>query len=454
MTKILGLILGRISFCGWTMPKNLNILHVSTFDRVGGAAIAANRLSQGLRDIGHNSVMGVLNKVADGDSSFLLCGNRPSFISSIMRIIDKSPLLLYRGLAGKSVFNRHDTRTLFSPLWIPANVHRHAHKLSPDIVHLHWVGDGFFPLYSIKRLPYPIVWTMHDCWPFTGGCHLPGTCVRYRDECGKCVQLKSNAKNDISRYCHARKKDIIRGKRIIFAAPSVMHKQKAEQSSLLADQRIEVVPNSVDMDRFRPQNKKEALSKFGLPSPSLVLLFGGIAATRDQNKGYDILRSALKMLPKADNPVFILVVGSKGADTEGIPYPVRFLGTISDEAKMVSAYNAADVFVSTSREESFSLMTLEALACGVPVAGFPVGAVPEMVRHKESGYMAKSFDVNDLAQGINWILEDKERWGKLSEFARQSVEQRFGLKSVAYQYLSLYHELLGSETAAKYKAIS
>ena len=99
-------------------------------------------------------------------------------------------------------------------------------------------------------------------------------------------------------------------------------------------------------------------------------------------------------------------------------------------------------------------MTLEALACGVPVAGFPVGAVPEMVRNKESGYIAKSFDVNDLAQGINWILEDKERWGKLSEFARQSVEQRFGLKSVAYQYLSLYHELLGSETAAKYKAIS
>lgn len=436
------------------MPNNLNILHISTFDRFGGAAVAANRLSQGLRDIGHNSVMGVLNKSADSDSSILLCGKRPLFISRIMRIIDKSPLLLYRGLAGKSVFNRYGPRTLFSPLWIPANVHRHTHKLSPDVIHLHWVGDGFFPLYSIKRLPYPIVWTMHDCWPFTGGCHLPGTCVRYRDECGKCVQLKSNAKNDISRYCHARKKDVLRGKRIVFAAPSVMHKQRSGQSSLLADQRIEVVPNSVDVNIFKPRNKKEALKIFGLPSPSRVLLFGGIAATSDRNKGYDLLRSTLKMLPKADSPTFILVVGSEGADTEGIPYPVRFLGTISDEAKMVSAYNAADVFVSTSREESFSLMTLEALACGVPVAGFPVGAVPEMVRHKENGYIAKSFDVNDLAQGINWILEDKERWGHLSELTRRSVEKHFGLKSVAYQYLSLYRELLDSKNAAKDRFVS
>ena len=133
-----------------------------------------------------------------------------------------------------------------------------------------------------------------------------------------------------------------------------LHKRRAEQSSLLADQRIELVPNSVDMNRFKPQNKKEALREYRLPPQSLVLLFGGIAATTDPNKGYDILRSALKMLPKADNPVFILVAGSEGADTEGIPYPVRYLGTISDEAKMVSAYNAGRCFcVHFTRGELF-----------------------------------------------------------------------------------------------------
>ncbi|MCB2225915.1 MAG: glycosyltransferase [Desulfarculaceae bacterium] len=415
------------------MTSAIKILHLSTSDREGGAAIAAYRLHQKLLGMGHESSMGLLYRTIDDQTTSTLGGKLPLFIHPLKIKLDAFPLRLYRRRLGQS---------LFSPMWIPSSKHKSAAAMRPDITHLHWVGHTFLPVYALRRLAGPMVWTLHDAWPFTGGCHLTGDCQNYLTGCGHCEQLNSRSNWDLSRYCFRRKQKFLDSKDIVFVSPSEKHRQKAERSRLMQGKRIEVIEHGVDTSMFRPLDKGFARDLLGLPQESRVLLFGAFSATTDKNKGYDVLRAALARLPQVQVPTICLVFGAPNGDTEDVSFPVRFLGRLHEDMSMAVAYSASDVFISASREESFSLTALEATACGTPVVSFPTGAIPQMVAHRESGYIAEPNNARDLAEGIAWVSEDPERHRRLSAAARQRAVERFDQEAATAKYVELYRELL------------
>lgn len=414
----------------------MKILHLNTFDRQGGAAIAAHRVHTGLRELDVHSCMGVLYKSMDDPSCFPMLCNISLMLHPFVRHLDNFLLRFYK---------RPAQANLFSPLQVPMPIHRQVWRQQADIVHLHWLCFSFVPLFSLKRLPGPIVWTTHDCWAFTGGCHFPGNCTRFEEQCGKCPELGSRRERDLSRLGWLRKRKIYSQIHPVIVSPSAQFADTVRRSSLLREARVEFIPNPVDTDLFRPIPHDVARQALNLPLKGRIILFGALSATSDHRKGYDLLRDALYHLDAAAHEdVNCLIFGaSKGNQGDELPFPVRFLGHLHDETSLALAYAAADVFVCPSREESFSNTTVEALACGTPVVAFPVGGIPDMVRHKENGYLAQPFDAKELAQGITWVLETSKNSSTLRESARRLTAQRYSLTAVAQKYLALYQELVG-----------
>ena len=167
----------------------MKILLLSTCDITGGAARAAFRLHYGLRHIGLQSQMLVQDKKSDGRH---VIGPIPIFSKSLGKIrpyLDRLPLKLYP--------NRK--ATIFSVEWIPDSILSYIDKINPDVIHLHWICGGFIPIRYLRKIKKPIVWTLHDMWAITGGCHYAGNCERYKESCGRCPQLGSKREKDLSR---------------------------------------------------------------------------------------------------------------------------------------------------------------------------------------------------------------------------------------------------------------
>jgi glycosyltransferase involved in cell wall biosynthesis len=231
---------------------------------------------------------------------------------------------------------------------------------------------------------------------------------------------------------------------LVIASPSRWLAKCAGESALFRDLRIEVLPNGVDDDRFRPMDHAVVRRILELPQDRKLILFSAGSATSYKRKGYHLLVEALKKLETQVNPedYALLVVGaSSGASPFSIQ--THFLGTLRDEISMALVYAAADVFVAPSIEENLANTVLESLSCGTPVVAFEVGGMPDMIVHQKNGYLASAFDTSDLAGALLWILKDKQRWKSLSAEARDRVVRSFSLQGAANRYLSLYEEMLG-----------
>ena len=258
----------------------------------------------------------------------------------------------------------------------------------------------------------PIVWTLHDSWAFTGGCHVPGNCQGYKERCGGCPQLGSQHAWDLSRWVWNRKRKFWRGIPLTIVTPSRWLADCARSSSLLGDRRIEVIPNGIDVNQYRPVEKQEARAILGLPQEQKLVLFSAMNATCDMNKGFPYLEAALRRLFEDGwhERMELMVVGQSTPSTPvntGVPH--RFLGVLRDEISMRLAYSAADVTVMVSAQENLPNSIMESLACGTPVVAFNVGGVPHLVEHQVNGYLAQPFSIDDLSAGLSFVLSDEER---------------------------------------------
>jgi glycosyltransferase involved in cell wall biosynthesis len=264
----------------------MKVLHLNTFDASGGAARAAYRLHRGLQASGCESQMLVQVKSGDDPSvmeahnSFgrMLRNLRPHFDALPVRFYPNSPV------------------ASFSPAMLPDSVARQVEELDPDIIHLHWVTSGFMQLETLRRFKKPVIWTLHDSWAFTGGCHVPFDCVRYRQRCGSCPVLGSEREGDLSSRVWWRKAEAWRDLPFTVVTPSRWLAGCAGSSSLMHDRRIEVVPNGLDLQCFKPDDKRAARARLSLPYERKLILFSGIFGTRVPNKGFHLLCSALQEL--------------------------------------------------------------------------------------------------------------------------------------------------------------
>jgi glycosyltransferase involved in cell wall biosynthesis len=417
-------------------------LLLNTFDSGGGAAIAAFRLNRGLRNIGVDSRMLVQFKQTDDPNIIGPASKLEKGLSLIRPELDSLPTKLYP----------KRNQFIFSPAFLPERVSAKVASLNPDIIHLHWLACGFLRIETISHFNRPVIWTLHDSWGFTGGCHIPFECTRYREMCGACSTLGSTKGNDLSRKNWQRKNKAWKDLNLTVVTPSHWLADCARSSSLFNNVRIVVIPNGLDIQIFKPIEKSAARSILSLPMDKKLILFGAMDSTSDKNKGFHLLQPTLKKMAKDGwkGKAELIIFGSSGpAVVPDFGLKVNYVGQFHDDVSLALLYSSVDVFVAPSIQENLPNTVMEALACGTPCVAFNIGGMPDMIEHQRNGYLAKPFEIEDMAQGIRWVLDDETRWKFLSIEARKKIEKEFELKHIAREYADLYNDILNNSKKQK-----
>ena len=412
----------------------MKICLVSQSDGKGGASAAAYRLHQGLRQFGVDVNMLVEDKQRDDLAVLSPKSKIAKGWAKLVPTLDGLPLLLYP----------HRESNIYSVQWLPDQVSARIAGIAPDIINLHWVNAGYVQVETIAKFKKPIIWTLHDMWAFTGGCHYNGECDRYTKSCGSCPQLHSNSDWDISRLLWQRKAKAWKHLHLTIVTPSVWLAERARASSLFQGLRIEVIPNAVDTQVYKPVDKKIAKHLLGLPQDKNIILFGAANATKDPRKGFHLLLPALQRLSLSNQDQIEIVVfgSSQPSNPPDFGFKTYYLGKLYDDISLSLIYSAADVFVAPSIQDNLPNTIMEALACGTPCVAFNIGGMSDLIDHQQCGYLAQPFITEDLAQGISWILENTERHHQLTVTARKKVENNFTLKIQSNRYLTLYKQTI------------
>jgi glycosyltransferase involved in cell wall biosynthesis len=419
----------------------VKVLIISTFEFSGGAARSANRLYLQLKRMGVDCRMLVQYKQSDDPFVFSPEGWFGKRVAKLRPYLDGLPLLCYRSRLSPP----------WSLAWLPKNIEAEVASYAPDVIHLHGTGHGFLSISAIRRLARPLIWTLHDSWAFTGGCHLPGTCNRYLGDCGRCPQLNMRHEHDLSRWVWQRKSRYWPQLNVSFVAPSQWIADCAHASSLLSSYPIEMIPNGIDTTQFTPANRISARAALGLPKNGMVLLFGASSFTLDKNKGFEHLKSALfsvgLSLPEK-NLTLALFGDQHYRDAEIAGIPVCSYGPIISDDQLISLYRAADLFVLPSLQENLPNTVMEAMACGTPCVAFSVGGVGDLIDHKKNGILIKPLDINGLVDTIVQVLGDREWLAMLGRQARRNIEDCFSLKMVASRHLNHYRRIISETTGS------
>lgn len=415
----------------------MKVALLSVEDDGSGSTRAAYRLHRCLKRAGIESQMLVQSKYQDDKTVVGLSAETGvgKIASGARAVLDRLPLKLY---------NQRE-RTSFSPQWLPDRVAAKVERFNPDLVSLQWINMGYLQIETLAKFKKPIVWTLRDMWAFTGGCHYNGECDRYTQSCGACPQLNSHQDRDLSRWVWQRKAKAWKETNLTIVALSSWLGVCAAKSSLFGHLRIEVIPNSIDTQTYRPIERPIARALLNLPQDKKLILFGAVNATSDKRKGFHLLQPALKKLRQVLSPdeVELIVFGaSKPEHPLDLGFATHYLGTLNDDLSLALLYSAADVFIAPSVQENLANTVLESLACGLPCVAFKIGGMPDLIEHQYNGYLAQPYQVDDLTQGIFWVLENAERRQQLSYFARQKIEQGFTVEATGAKYLSLFTELL------------
>jgi glycosyltransferase involved in cell wall biosynthesis len=413
----------------------MKVLHVNTYDVGGGAARAACRLHKGLQNIGLNSHMLVQEKHSDDKTIFAPELRLFQGIARAKLTFEALPLKLYP----------QRKNTGFNVQWLPDRVVPRVARMNPDIINLHWLMAAFMQIETLAKLKRPLVWTLHDMWGFTGGCHVAGECDRYKKSCGACPILGSNKEKDLSRWVWERKAKAWKNLDLTLIAPSLWLADCAKSSPLFKNLRVEVIPHGLDTQKFRPLNKNSVREILNLPQDKKLILFGAMSATSDKNKGFHLLQPALQELSKSgykDNYEVVIFGANEPDNPPDLGFKVHYVGRLSDDTSLVTLYSAADVMVVPSLQESFGQTASESLACGTPVVAFNATGLRDIIDHQVNGYLAKPYEIEDLAKGISWVIQNAERHEKLSFYAREKVEKEFTLELQARRYSRLYQEVV------------
>jgi glycosyltransferase involved in cell wall biosynthesis len=278
----------------------MRILHINTYDSNGGAAKAAYRLHQTLLENGIESNMFVAFKQKKEKEIIGYTSIFQKIISVFYRRINKLPLVFY------------SPKVYFSPSILGRNIVSVIEKINPDIVHLHWICGGFVKIEDLAKIKKLIVWTLYDDWAYTGGCHIKWDCEKYKYRCGSCPQLNSRWDNDLSRKVYFRKEKVYKEiKNFYIIGLSKWICSCASQSSVLKDRYIVNIPNPIDTEVFKPENKSEARETFLLPKQKKLILLSGLNYS-DLNKGLSFVKEVLSNLEFQD--VGLVMVGSKKGD--------------------------------------------------------------------------------------------------------------------------------------------
>lgn len=409
----------------------MKVLHVVAGNLNGGAARGAYWLHLGLIEKGVDSR--VLINRPDPRVSDRIITTAPTrfraFVSKVLANLDRF-LLLFYPKRRRLIFN--------SGLW-GVDITKTQVYQEADIIHLHWINGGFLSIKTLGKIKKPIVWTLRDMWPMTGGCHLAEAlgCDRYRSGCGECVQLNSSSPNDLTKKVVDLKLSEF-PKDIKVVAISEWLASCAKRSRVFKGFDVRAIDNNIDTTMFYSVDKQTARKRLKIDTEKHVVVIGS-SDIHQFYKGFDKLLEALRYL---DSGKYLLVFFGSLTDEvcEATGFEYLNIGNISDDDLLREVYASGDVFVAPSIMDAFGKTLAESMACGTPVVCFDATGPGGIVSHKVDGYKAKPFEPEDLARGVEWVCQESH--GCLSKRASDNAVIRFSKEVVATQYKDIYRLLV------------
>ncbi len=411
----------------------MNPLILSYSDKAGGAARAARRLLYALRGSDVPTRMLVQKKVSDEYAIEAQLGKL-----SYYNVLMKSKLS--KKIAN---FQRTSNKTVHTPLIFKSGLASKLNNSEFDVINLHWLAGEMISIEEIGCITKPIVWTLHDMWAFCGAEHYTGdsNTARWRKGYSKTNRLSGESGLDINRWVWNRKNSSWK-KPMHIITPSRWLKKCVESSELMKDWPVAVIPNVLNVDLFKPWPREIAREIFGLPKSPILIAFGAMGGGSDPRKGWEFLRASLDKLRK-QNVVVVVFGQSEPKIPPDLDLPFKWVGHIHDDETLALLYSAVDVMVVPSLQDNLPQTGTESIACGTPVVAFNCSGLPDVVQHKKTGYLAEPYSVEDLANGINWVVEDISRWRQLSFAARDYAVSHWSPSVVVPQYLDVYDKARG-----------
>ena len=396
-----------------------SVCHYS-FSSSGGAGRVASQLSRGLNDFG---IQSYVESVTDGDIRD--CALRHPILTSqalfdyffVRKSRDQSLFTLYRK-AGSGEFKSHKNL-----------VH-----------HLHWT-PGVAGLTQIKNLiqsDSPTVWTLHDMWPFTGGCHYSMECDHFTKNCNGCPQVRGIFSQSVGERYQSKKQMFMGSKSFVAVTPSRWLRNQAEQSGMFTDCQFEVISNPIDTDIFLP-NKHSQVFK------SMELVVGCNAVNlNDPIKGVDTLIHTLEKFQDQhpDLKVKLLAIGRGDISSKKIE--IATTGFLSDQSQIATSYLQMDIFVSLATAEVFGLSIAEAQSCGIPVICLNSGGMPEMIRENINGFVIQ--DPPELLRALERFAGSEVSRVEMAVAARRHAVANYSTQVVVKKYSDIYSGLISETT--------
>jgi glycosyltransferase involved in cell wall biosynthesis len=318
----------------------------------------------------------------------------------------------------------------------PTPILRAINQSDADIVHLHWIHGEMLSVAQIARITKPIVWTFHSMWPMLGIGHWD----EFVADSSPATISRGRLYGYLNKWTIRRKARYWENLEVQIVCPSTWLEGLVRSSMVPCSDKALVVPNCLNLEVFKPHDRLAARCRFGLPLDKQLILFGA-HDPHNLRKGGDLLRQALRQMDSS-NLVLVVFGASSGDEIEGIP--TIWVGIIREEYQLASLYSAVDVMCVPSRIESFGQTASEPQACGVPVVAFNATGLRDVVEHKVTGYLAKPYDIEDYAFGIQWVLDADKKL--LGENARKRAEMLWDAKKVARQMYSIYERTLEEYT--------
>lgn len=423
------------------MSEVLKVVHLSNTDIRGGASRAGYGIKYAINTVNPQTLFLTQRKFSNDKNVISLSD---SFfnkqLTNARMLLDLFPIRMFT----------YTNNGRFSFANIGKDVSDIDEIKNADVLHLHWINEGFLSFKSLRmlgKLNKPIVWTFHDMWAFTGGCHYSSGCRRFEDKCGICPYLKNPGENDFSRKIWLKKTQLYNNLNLNIVTPSRWLKETAIKSSLLKHKFIEVIPYAIDTELYKPLNKRECRKAFDLPEDKILMLFGTMS-TGEVRKGYHILKSALTKLstdhPELKDHIEIVVVGAAdGNSATDLPFKTHFTGRLYNEEKLVKSYNAADFFVAPSIEDNYPNTVMESLACGIPVLAFNIGGMPDMIINEQNGKLIDEVSADKLTGGLKWMIDNSQN-ESLSINARNKILSDNMPADIGTKYLELYKKIVNN----------
>lgn len=406
----------------------MNILLVNTTYRGGGAEKVTRQLYHGFDDnpeVNMHLIVGRAEQT-DGNFDIILDKSMPNFFSRA-----------YGKLASYRKNDKYATKQILDAI----------DKYNIDIVHLQNIHGNYMGIEDVAEIAKRcrVIWTLHDMWSMTGHCAHAFECTKWIEgNCSNCPKPDTYPAitSDIANEILACKKETFTGKNIVFVSPSEWLKNKFMQSHL-KNEKIFVINNGIDVDKFQPALRMELRDKYHIPVLKNVVLFAA-SNLNSQFRSFPHLLEALEML-EDKKKYCLVVIGTCDTPIKfNDEFEVHQMGYVTDESVMNELYILSDVYITPSLADNFPCTTLESFASGTPVIAFASGGLTEQI-DETCGLLVEPGNSKELAQAITTAFSDKQKLREMGLNCRLKSIREYSEKTMLKKYTELYQKMLKGE---------